>query len=269
MPHRLASEIASNSLAPRGRLWWHGAMESYGPATYGDHIADLYDDRYAQRDPQAEVARIAGLAGSGPVLELGIGTGRTALPLAATGVEVHGIDASEAMVARLREKPGGDAITVTIGDFSTVPVEGEFALIYVVFNTLFALPTSEEQQQCFANVAARLAPGGVFVVEAFVPDPARFDRGQRVHVEHIAIDHVSLNVAKYDTATQVITSQSIVIAPGKIELRPIVLRIAWPTEIDLMAQLAGLRLRERWGNWYGAPFSDEHDKHISVYERAE
>src|SRR5581483_9804184 len=149
-------------------------MEGYDAATYGERIADVYDEWYAEAaflETEAAVAKLAELAGEGPVLELAVGTGRVALPLAQRGLEVHGIDASEAMVAKLREKPGGDAIPVTIGDFADVAVDGRYALVYVVFNTLFALESQDEQVRCFRNVAARLEPGGAFVVEAFVPEP--------------------------------------------------------------------------------------------------
>jgi predicted TPR repeat methyltransferase len=158
-------------------------MEGYGPETYGDRIADVYDGLYENLDTEGAVETLASLAGDGPVLELAIGTGRLALPLVERGLEVHGIDASEAMVAKLRDKSGGDRVRVTMGDFADVAVDGRYALIFVAFNTLFGLPTQDDQLRCFANVAARLVDSGVFVVEAFFPDLARFDRGQRPH-EH-------------------------------------------------------------------------------------
>ena len=232
---------------------------------YGNAWADVYDDVHSF-DAAAAVDTLAKLARSGRALELGVGTGRVAIPLAAAGVEVHGIDASPAMVARLRGKPGGDRVEVTIADFTTVPVEGEFALVYVVFNTMFALLSPAAQQTCFAHVARRLAPGGVFVVEAFVPDPSLYDRGQRVNVDHIAPGRVHLSVAKYDPSTQRITAQNIVITEAGNQLRPVDLRISYPTELDLMAQLAGLGLRERWSNWSGGPFTAGSTKHISIYE---
>ncbi len=156
-------------------------MDGYGPSTYGDRIADRYDEwfgcRRTRRTPWPSWPR---RPVRGPVLELAIGTGRLGLPLAERGLEVHGIDASEAMVAKLRAKPGGDRIPVTLGDFAEVGVEGSYRLIFVAFNTFFALPTQEDQVRCFANVARHLEPGGAFVIEAFVPDLSRFDRGQRV-----------------------------------------------------------------------------------------
>ena len=159
-------------------------MKEYDAWTYGDRVADVYDELYAALDPSDAVEALARLAGSGPALELAIGTGRIALPLAARGVEVHGIDASEAMVAKLRDKPGGAAIPITMGDFADVAVDGRYSLVYVVFNTFFGLLTQEDQVRCFRNVATRLADDGVFVIEAFVPDVTRFDRAQRVSVDH-------------------------------------------------------------------------------------
>jgi SAM-dependent methyltransferase len=237
------------------------------PESYGQAWAAVYDEVHGSFDPTPAVDLLASLARGGRVLELGIGTGRVAIPLAARGIDVCGIDASEAMVAQMRAKPGGAAIPTTIGDFSHVAVDGEFSLICVVFNTIFALLTPELQQACFANVAKRLAPGGVFVVEAFVPDVGRFDRGQRVNVDRIEAERVDLSVAQYDAASQRITAQTIRLVPGSVELRPIVLRLAWPSELDLMAQLAGLRLRDRWANWDGSRFTGGSQKHISVYAR--
>ena len=171
-------------------------MEGYEPPTYGDRIADVYDEWYAELDPASAVELLAELAGDGRVLELAIGSGRIALPLAARGVEVHGIDASERMVERLRAKPGGEAIPVTMGDFADVPVEGTFRVVFVAFNTFFALPDQEAQIRCFERVAAHLDGEGVFVLEAFVPDLARYDRGQRVSSIRTKLDHIVLVFAE-------------------------------------------------------------------------
>src|SRR6478672_5346310 len=162
------------SMAPHGRSCCDGAMDDYGPATYGERVADVYDEWYEESNP-SECELLAELAAGGPVLELGIGTGRVSLPLSAAGVEVHGIDASPAIVRQLRAKEGGAAIPVTIGDMADVPVDGEFSLVFVVFNTFFMLTTEEAQQRCFRNVAAHLAPGGRFLIRTFVPDEARID----------------------------------------------------------------------------------------------
>jgi SAM-dependent methyltransferase len=243
-------------------------MEEYDLTTYGERIAHVYDEWYGQAaflETDAAVAALAELAGAGPALELAIGTGRIALPLAAGGVEVHGIDASEAMVARLREKPGGDRIPVTMGNFADVGVDGRYGLVYLVFNTLFALDSQEEQVRCFANVAARLDHGGVFVIEAFVPEPERFDGN--VRVAKIDTDFVQLDVSLVDRNEQRSDSQHIVLTPQGVRFYPIRIRWAYPPELDLMARLAGLRLRERWSSWAKEPFTKESRKHVSVYER--
>jgi SAM-dependent methyltransferase len=244
-------------------------MKDYGPETYGDRIAEVYDEWYGEAeflDTEAAVTFLAELAGNGRALELAIGTGRVALPLAGRGIEVHGIDASEAMVAKLREKPGGDQIPVTIGDFADVAAGGQFALAYIVFNTLFALGSQDDQVRCFENVARLLAEDGVFVVEAFVPDPARF-AGGRVSVSKVEVDRVQLDVTVLDLAEQRSESQHLVVEPGGVRFYPVHVRWAYPPELDLMARLAGLRLRERFGGWRHEPFTARSEKHVSVYER--
>lgn len=244
-------------------------MTEYGTSTYGDRIADIYDELYAGlADVGPVVATLADLAHGGRALELGIGTGRVALPLTARGVEVHGIDASEAMVARLRAKKGGESIPVTKGDFADVAVDGTFSLIFVVFNTFFALPSQEEQVRCFRNVAGHLAEDGVFVIEAFVPDLARFVRGQNTQTSGVETDRVKIDVARHDPLHQQIASQHIFITDSGIQMYPVQLRYAWPSELDLMAQLAGLRLRSRWEDWRRAPLTASSANHVSVYGRA-
>ena len=238
------------------------------PARYGQTWAAIYDEVHAFLDPTAAVDALADLARGGPALELGIGTGRVALPLAARGVAVHGIDASEAMVAKLREKPGGAAIPVTIGDFTHATVDGEFALIYIVFSTIFGPLTQDAQIACFQAAAAGLEPGGVFVVEAFVPDPTRFDRGQRVWVNRIEDARVDLLVSRHDPVAQRVTSQRIELGDAGMKMHPVEVRYAWPSELDLMARLAGLRLRERWGDWRRGPYTAS-GMHVSIYERGE
>lgn len=240
-------------------------METYTASTYGDRIAGVYDERHDTFD-EAAVRFLAELSGGGRALELGVGTGRVALPLSERGVEVQGIDASQAMVERLRAKPGGDAIAVSVGDFAEVAVEGEFALVYVVFNTFFALLSQEAQVRCFRNAARRLAPGGVFLIEAFVPDVARYSGGQINRVAEVTTERVVYDVAQHDPARQYVTGQSVVVTDGRVRLYPVQLRYAWPSELDLMARLAGLRLRERLGGWQREPFTGS-GKHVSVYER--
>jgi SAM-dependent methyltransferase len=244
-------------------------MEGYRKETYGDRIADVYDALMTVLpDPGDCVDRLAELAGPGPALELGIGTGRVALPLAGRGVEVHGIDASEAMVERLRAKPGGDAITVTFGDFADVPVEGSYPLVYVVFNTFFSLLTQEDQMRCFAAVAGHLALGGAFVVTGFVPDQTLHPGGQSVRTFQLGLDLVRLDAALHDPVAQRVDFQHVVLSGGGIRLYPGAVRYAWPSELDLMARLAGLRLRERWGGWRREPFDRASRGHVSVYEHA-
>jgi SAM-dependent methyltransferase len=241
-------------------------MQDYGPETYGDRIAAVYDSLYEEQlDTDAAVDALARLAGRGPVLELAIGTGRLALPLAQRGIDVRGIDASEEMVARLRQKPGGEDIPITMGDFADVGVDGTFSLIYLAFNTIFALLTQDDQVRCFRNAADRLAEGGRFVVEAFVPDLARFDRGQRLNVTSIDIDRVAVDASRHHPATQRVDSQHVVMTQGGTRLYPVSLRYAFPSELDLMARLAGLDLEERLGGWAGEPFTDSSKGHVSVY----
>jgi len=242
-------------------------VPDHDAATYGDRIADVYDGWFAvPPDTQDTVALLSDLAGAGPVLELGIGTGRIALPLAQRGHEVHGVDASEAMVEKLRSKAGGEDIPVTIGDFAEVDVEGAFSLVYVVFNTFFALLSQEDQVRCFSNIARRLREGGVFVIEAFVPDTTRWDRDQRMEAHHVENDSVVLGVSRHDPVEQRIASNHLLVSEGGVKLYPVRLRYAWPSELDLMARLAGLRLRERWGGWHREPFTASSGKHVSVYE---
>jgi len=240
-------------------------MEDKEERTYDGRCADVYDQWFGYFD-EAAVDVLEGLAGGGRALELGIGTGTVALPLAARGVEVHGIDSSEEMVARLRAKPGGERVPVTFGDFAGVEAEGEFSLVFVVYNTLFALRTQEEQVRCFRNVAARLTPGGAFVVEAFVPDLAQFQGGRGLRVLHTVPGRVGLKVSEHDPVGQKIRSQHVVITQEGARLFPVEVRYAWPAELDLMARLAGLRLRERWGDWRRGEFTAGSEKHVSVYE---
>lgn len=243
-------------------------MHSYGTSTYGDLISDVYDEWYSQGEATAATAELLGeLAGDGPALELAIGTGRIALPLAERGVEVHGIDASEAMIAKLRSKPGGDRLPVTLGDFADVTVEGRFRLVYLVFNTFFALLTQQEQVRCFRNVAEHLTDDGVFVIEAFVPDLTRFTRQQCANVNRVALDEIVLDVSRHDPLGQRVDSQHVVLRADGIRLLPVRLRYAWPSEFDLMAQLAGLRLHDRWAGWHREPFTAASGAHVSVYGR--
>jgi hypothetical protein len=247
-------------------------MSEYGPETYGDRWASVYDEwvaRYSMTsDPDRVADRLAGLADGGAALELAVGSGRIALPLLARGVDVQGIDASQAMLARLRSKPDGERIRVALGDFADVAVDGKYRLIFVVFNTFFALLSQEQQVRCFGNVAEHLTDDGVFVIEAFVPDIARFDRGQRVGAIAIETDSMHLEASKHDRVAQRVDSLHAVVEDGAVRTFPVRIRYAWPSELDLMAQLAGLRLRERWGGWDQEQFTASSDVHVSVYEHA-
>ena len=247
-------------------------MEEFKESTYGDRIADVYDELHANLsspdhvDPVVDV--LAELAGEGRALELGVGTGRIALPLAARGIEVHGIDASETMLEKLRQKPGGRVIPVTLGDFVELEVEEKFSLIYAVFNTFFSPLTQERQVRCFNNVARHLTDGGVFLIEAFVPDLARFERGRSVRAGVVEADLVSLSISHHDPVNQTVTTSHLYVSEEKVRLFPVKVRYAWPSELDLMARLAGLELRKRASDWQGSPFTSTSTNHVSIYELA-
>ncbi len=241
-------------------------MAEYGPETYGERIADIYDAWHPE-PLRGQIERLASLADAGPVLELAIGSGRIALPLVERGVRVHGIDASASMIERLRAKPGGADVPVKVGDFADVDVQGTFSLVFVVFNTFFALPTQDDQVRCFRNVARHLRPGGRFLIEAFVPDLGRFDRGQRVSVTAIEDDEVRLDVTLHDPVGQRARSRHLVIGPAGIRSLPVEVRYAFPSELDLMARLAGLTRIHRWGGWNEEPFDAGSTMHVSVWER--
>lgn len=234
--------------------------------SFGEDVAAGYDD--VLRGDEAETVEcLRQLAGDGPALELAIGTGRIGLPLAAAGVRVDGIEQSAAMIERLRDKPGGDQIEVTSGDMAEVPVAGTYRLIYLVFNTLFNLLTQDDQVRCFENVARHLHDDGLFLVEAAVPDPMYALRDQYVDAEAVASDKVTLDVGRYDRATQLLDECHVTLAPDGIRVSPIVTRFVWPSEMDLMARIAGLRLHSRWAGWRQEPFDARSVRHVSVYGR--
>ena len=245
-------------------------MKDYEPLdSFREDSAAAYEDEPRGDEPET-VDFLERLAGGGRVLELAIGTGRIALPLAARGVEVDGIDFSEPMVARLRAKPGGEALRVTMGDFADVAVDGTYRLVYLVYNTLFNLLTQDDQVRCFVNVASHLEPGGVFVVEAATPSWLyRLRDDQYVDAEAVEVGSVTLDVGRYDPVTQHLEESHVRLSPQGIQVFPIVCRYAWPSELDLMARIAGLRLRERWGGWLGEPFTGDSRRHVSVYVSAE
>lgn len=243
-------------------------MENYGPSTYGDRIADVYDELFSHlSDVSTVVDLLAGLAEKGRALELGIGTGRVALPLAAAGVTVEGIDASAAMVAKLREKPGGPDIRVSLGDLADVAVDGTFRLIYIPFTTFFVLPTQQEQIRCLRNVAAHLDEGGWFVMDAWVPDVTRFRNNQALSTHQVTVDRVVLDATEHDPVTQTIRSSHIVLHNGEVRLYPVAARYAWPAELDAMALVAGLEFVQRYGDYDKRPFDASSPRHVSVYRR--
>ena len=243
-----------------------GGPEGYDAATYGEGIADVYDD-LPTHPPDADdaAAFLAELAGTGPALELAIGTGRIALPLARRGAHVSGIDASRAMVAKLRAKPDGERIPVTIGDFAAVDVDGRFGLVFVVYNTFFALLDQPTQQRCFERVAAHLTAGGRFVIEAFVPDTSRFERHQHLEVRHVGADGALLSLSRHHPATQRVDTLLVRLGGDGTRTWPVHIRYSYPSELDLMAAQAGLRLEHRWGGWRREPYTDDSVRHVSVY----
>jgi SAM-dependent methyltransferase len=237
---------------------------------FGERAALVYDEHAdAMFDPAVVgpvVEMLADLAGEGGALEFGIGTGRIALPLAGRGMRVAGIDSSEAMVARLRAKPGSECIEVTIGDFARTHVDAEFSLVYLVFNTIFNLVTQDDQVACFENAAAHLRSGGHFVIETGVPDLQSLPLGQTIIPFRADPEGISFDV--YDVVTQRFSSQHYYFADDGVQAYPVELRYAWPAELDLMARIAGLRLRDRWAGWQREPFTSLSRAHVSVYEKA-
>ncbi|RJL36072.1 class I SAM-dependent DNA methyltransferase [Bailinhaonella thermotolerans] len=237
---------------------------------FGEQVAAAYDAETADMSTPEALGPVldvlAGLAGDGRALEFGVGTGRIAAPLARRGVPVHGIDMSRAMVARIREKEGGEAVGVTVGDFATTRVEGSFSVVYLVFNTIMNLTTQDAQVECFRNAAAHLEPGGCFVIEVGVPGLRLLPPGQTTVPFDVRPDGWAYDV--YDVATQAMSSNYVTVgADGRGTFRSIPFRYVWPAELDLMARIAGLRPRDRWEDWTGRPFTSESTRHVSVWER--
>jgi len=236
---------------------------------FDERIAKSYEARWPELFEPAVidpvVSFLADLAGKGTALELGIGTGRIALPLSKRGVRVHGIELSPAMVAELHVKPGAKDIDVTIGDFATTRVNGAFKVAYLVRNTITNLTTQDEQVQCFQNVARHLVPGGCFVIEVYVPELQRLPPGQTIHA--FAVTPTHLGFEEYEIANQVAFSHHYWMVDGQLETFSTPHRYVWPAELDLMARLAGMTLRERWSNWERQPFTSDSRSHVSVWER--
>ena len=242
-------------------------MSDYDARTYGDRIAERYDETFphAWLQTEASIERLAELAGPGPILELGIGTGRVTVPLAQRGLEVYGIEASEAMAGKLREKAGGELVHVTIGDIADADVDGTFALVLAIGDTLNLLPTQERQLACVQRFAARLVPHGVFVVEGMVKAPGPPEGS--VRVLQLEEDEIHLLVSKSDPSSQTYRSAQVTIGQEGVRIIPVFGRDLPPPELDLVAALAGLRLRERWGGWEREAFGPQSRRHVSIYER--
>jgi SAM-dependent methyltransferase len=237
---------------------------------FDERVAQRYDEELAdQSTPEAVdpvVTFLADLAGEGRALELGIGTGRIALPLSQHGVPVCGIDLSPAMVARLRAKPGAERIDVTIGDIATTRAAGTFRLAYLLCNTIMNLTTQSDQVACFRNVASQLEPGGYFVINVMIPELQRLPPGETIHA--FAVTPTHLGFEEYDVATQISYSHHYRVIDGRLDFRSAPFRYVWPSELDLMAQLAGMTLRQRWGNWTRSPFTSDSRSHVSVWTTA-
>ena len=240
-------------------------VEAYGPSTYGDHHADVYDENLpmSEAETAAAVDALAELARGGRVLELGVGTGRIAVPLAARGLDVHGIEASERMLARLRARSGGERVAIVPGDLADVGVDGSFELVYAVFNTFFELYTEADQLRCLRNVVARLADEGRLVLELFVPDVV--DGGSVIAVDDVRPDRVTLVASRHDPETGTTDSVEVWLTEQGIRLFPLRERALRPDELDRLAERAGLRLEQRWGGWRREPFGPDSREHVSIY----
>ena len=247
-------------------------MQGYGPTSYGDGFADVYDEWYAGLDDTEVAADVVGdlahrSAADRPprVLELGVGTGRLAIPMAGRGLDVHGVDASAAMLARLRAGDPDGRVTVTTGDMVDDQPEGPFDVVVIAYNTLFNLDSAERQAACFAAVARRLHPGGAFVIEAFVPEVPPRD-GAEIDVRSMTASEVVLSVSTHDAFRQRAEGHFVHLADGApVRLRPWSIRYAPPGELDAMAAAAGLVLAERWADFHRHPFAEDSDRHVSVY----
>lgn len=251
-------------------------MKNYEPVmSFTREAAAAYDREQSfsgtpsRVDRGATIALLEELADGQPALELAIGTGWVALPLADRGIPVSGVDLSPDMIAELQAKPGADRISVTLGDMTTVRLDGKYRLVYVVANSLFNILTQDGQVRCFENVAAHLADDGVFLIEAFVPTFLyRLEDHQYVHAEVVEVDQVRLDVARHDPVRQLLDESHVRLSGDGLRLNPVVTRYAWPAELDLMARMAGLRLKERWGGWDRQPFTGDSRHHVSVYGRS-
>jgi len=242
-------------------------MKGYKASTYGDKAAGTYDERHIDYFDPDMIERIFEFAPNGSAFELGIGTGRVALPLSKRGMKVDGIDSSKLMVKKLKAKPGSKNISVQIGDFADFKTAKKYNIVFVAYNTFYGLLTQDDQINCFKCVCNALKTGGKFIIEAFVPDPARLAKGESSLIEKIEDDSVWIGYTLYDVADQKVTTQLVTISENGIKMVPIMLRYAYPAEFDLMAKLTGFELSERWSNWKREPFTSSSGFHISVYEK--
>lgn len=247
--------------------------KGYGPETFGELNAENYDAEHDPGTTEEAVAFIAELARTVPaeerakLLELAIGTGRIALPLVAMGFEVEGVEASPLMVEKLREKPNGRDISVAIADMADFSLEKRFDHAFLVFNTLFNLTTQEAQKNCFKSVAQHLKPGGSFLVETFVPNISGFENGFKMNGRGVDLNEAFFEIIKHDAVTQCFDFQRIRIDENGTRIKPLIMRYAWPQEMDLMAELAGLKLTQRFGGWENEPFTNDSKMHVSVYRK--
>jgi SAM-dependent methyltransferase len=240
---------------------------SFDPSEYGRNIASDYDETTGAADPSAEVAAIVELSQGAPILEFGIGTGRLALPLVERGHRVAGIEGSAEMVRLLRQKPGGADIPVEVGDFSETRVEGEFGLVVLTMNTVYALPSQQAQVRCFSNAARHLSLGGSFVVEAWLPDLGAYRQGHAVRLVRQQTGEVVIETSEIFPATQTMQTNKVYLTDDSVKVFPANHRYAWPAELDLMAELAGLKLTDRWADWSKNPYTDNSTAHVSVWRK--
>lgn len=249
-------------------------MENDQARFFGERVAAAYDATSRRsttasvRHVDDAVAFLERTAAGGPALELAIGTGRVALPLAARGISVDGIDISPAMVAKLREKPGGAELDVTVGDVAAFDLGRTYRLVFIVANSLTNLAAQDRQVQCFESVARHLTDDGMFVIESFIPEPDWLRDGQYVRVEAVTEDAVFLDVCRIDVVEQRLDESHVVLSEAGVQLRPVLTRFVWPSELDLMAKVAGLERRERWAGWRGEPFTGESGSFVTVYAHA-
>lgn len=242
-------------------------MKDFDPLkSFVGEVAEHYDDN-PRGDEGETVALLAELSRGGPALEFAVGSGRIAIPLAAHGVSVDGIELSGDMIAVLQRRPGGERVRVLLGDMTTVSTGATYPLVFLVFNSIFNLLTQDDQVRCFENAARHLTDDGVFLVETAVPS-AWTQHNQYVNAERVAVDHVVLDVCRYDPVTQILDESHVHLDKAGVRLEPISCRLAWPAELDLMARLAGLRLRQRWAGWEHEPFTADSVRHVSLYSRS-